>query len=235
MNLSTTTRPIAATLRMRLSAVAIAIASAAGTAVAAPPAAEAPYLLYLPSNTPRVDHPAIIQAFIDQGFNVRTFAYAGEDDADYARRIAGEIRELLAQGVAPQDINVVGGGTGSAVALLASAATGNRHVDYVVLGQCDDMLKVRYRFRLAGNVLGIRDAADAGSGSCRAFWSGAPKLRSQRDLVLHTGYGAALFDAPRAEWLQPLVEWTNGGQVDVGAVRVVVEDAGRGRDGSAGR
>jgi len=205
---------------------AIAIASLSGAAIAQTSPAAQPsqndkeYLLYLPSNSQEVDHAAIIEAFIDQGYEVSTYAYAGENQLDYARRIADEVRNLMDQGVAPENINVVGGGTGSAITLLTSAAVGNRHVDYVVLGNCDDTLKTQYRFRVAGNVLGISDVADSSSRSCRPFWTSAPKLRNRRDLVLDTGYGAALFDTARDEWMRPMVSWTRGGQVDVGATKV---------------
>jgi hypothetical protein len=150
---------------------AIAITSLGGVAFAQspepaqPPDANLEYLLYVPSNSHQVDHPAIIQSFIDQGYEVRTYGFMGENELDYAHRIAADIRGLMRQGVAPENINVVGGGTGSAITLLTSAAVGNRHIDYVVLGNCDDSLKIQYRFRLAGNVMGIRDVADASSGS----------------------------------------------------------------------
>lgn len=234
MTVLSTTRQIS-TLSRRgsptlLFACAVAIAAMAGTALAqstqmAPSQSiDKEYLLYLPANSHDVDHPAIIQAFIDQGYEVSTYAYFGENRIDYANRIADEIRNLISRGVAPQNINVVGGGTGSAIALLTSAAVGSSHVGYVVLGGCDEMLKTQYRFRLAGNVLAIRDAADAGAGSCRPFWSSAPKLRNQRDLVLNTGHGVALFATARDEWLAPLADWTRGGQVDVGKIRIGAVD-----------
>ena len=150
----------------------------------------------------------------------RTSRYAGEPRVDYARRVAGEVRTLLSRGVKPAAITVLGAGTGTSVAALTSGVTGNRHVNYVLLGECDSMLKVEYRFRMSGRVLGLRDAADAGSGSCRPLWSESPKVSGRRDVVLNTGLGAALFDEPRAEWLLPVAEWAGGGTVDVGKIRI---------------
>lgn len=179
------------------------------------------HLIYLPSNTDRVDHAAIIQGFIGQGFEVTTLPYAGEDSVNYARRVAGVVRTLMQQGVAAEYINVVGAGTGSPIALLTSAAVGNRNINYVVLGQCDPLLKQQHRFRLSGDVLGVRDVADSGSHSCRPFWQNSPKLRGHQDLALDTGHGAALFDQPRDAWMQPMLDWSTGGKVTVGELQRV--------------
>lgn len=207
--------PLAAALLVAVSAAMPAAAQDPQEAVS-----DARHLIYLPSRSAGVDHAAIIQALGDMGFTVNTFAYFGETKSDYARRIAGEVRALLSQGVKPAAITVLGAGTGTPIAILTSAVTGNRHVNYVLLGECDSQLKVDYRFRMSGRVLGLRDAADSGSGSCRPLWSASPKVGERRDIVLNTGHGAALFDQPRPEWLQPVAEWAGGGTVDVGKIRV---------------
>jgi hypothetical protein len=76
---------------------------------------------------------------------------------------------------------------------------------------------------MAGRVLGIRDAADPDSDSCRPLWTGAPRVSARQDLVLDTRFGAALFDAPRVEWTQPLLEWSTGGKVDIGDVEITMD------------
>ena len=149
-----------------------------------------------------------------------TLAYAGESDRDYARRVTTEVRDLIARGSAPESITVVGAGTASPVAALASAMAGNRRVNYVLLGNCDARLADDSTFHMSGRVLGVRDAGDAASSSCRPLWRNAPKLDQRRDLVVQSGHGAAIFDAPRPEWIQPLARWSQGGQVEVGKVRI---------------
>jgi hypothetical protein len=178
------------------------------------------YLVYLPSRSAAVDHAANVRAFEGEGFTVVTLAYAGEDDLAYARRVRGEVRALLASGVDPAAITVVGAGTASPVAALVSATTGDRGVNYALLGNCDERLADAPGFHMSGRVLGVRDAGDTASLSCRRLWRDSPKLGDRRDLVLHTGHGEALFDAPRAQWLQPLADWSRGGKVAVGEVKV---------------
>jgi len=231
-HMHTASPEIAHPRRRKVSSLAVAVtmlvALVSGAASAGMPEANASaddnHLIYLPSDAPGVDHAAIIRAFEERGFNVSTYAYAGEDRVTYAKRVAGEIRGLLRRGVDPGNISVVGAGSGSPIALLTSAALGNRHVNYVVLGQCDAQLKQQYTFHLAGNVLGVRDAEDRSSHSCRPMFERSPRLRERFDLVLKTGYGAALFDRPHEAWLQPMVDWTSGGQVDVGDIKVTQVD-----------
>jgi hypothetical protein len=134
-----------------------ALAAAVFLAASSTAVAGSPHLIYLPSTEAGVDHAAIVQAFEDQGFEVSTFAYAGEKRLAYAHRIADEVRGLMAKGVAPEEINVVGAGTGSKVATLTSALVGNGHVNYALLGQCDPHMKANYNFRMSGRVLGIHE------------------------------------------------------------------------------
>ncbi len=206
--------PLKRVLPRRVLAAAVFMA-ASSTAVAG-----SPHLIYLPSTEAGVDHAAIVQAFEDQGFEVNTFAYAGETRLAYAHRIADEVRALMDKGIAPEEINVVGAGTGSKVATLTSALVGNRHVNYVLLGQCDPAMKANYNFRMSGRVLGIHDVADTTSLSCRSLWGDSPKVSERQELVLNSGQGSAVFHAPRADWVQPVTEWATGGEVSIGETSI---------------
>lgn len=207
----------------------VLLASVLMAASAAAPA-ESPRLIYLPSSEPGVDHGAIVQALGAQGFQVVSVDSEGQDRLTYAKRVARDVRGLLAQGVPAAQINVVGAGTGSAVATLVSARVGDPDVNYVLLGRCDPILKSEYRFRMSGRVLGIQDDADTASHSCRSLWSESPKVSDRQELVLHSGYGATLFHAPREQWMAPLVQWSDGGRVTVGEGARVSQVEPRRRD-----
>ena len=209
-----------------LAAMAALAVPAADASEAAAAPHDAQYLIYLPSRSQDVDHAANIRAFEENGLSVLTFAYAGEPDYEYARRIRDEVRGLIGRGTAPDSITVVGAGSASPVAALASAMTGNRHVNYVLLGNCNPRLTDDSGFHLSGRVLGIRDADDGKSPSCRPLWRNAPKLGQRKDLVVRSGLGAGIFNAPRPEWVQPVADWTRGGGVDVGAIRIGSRDDG---------
>ncbi len=210
--------------RMRAMAGAVLCALTAGVAFAQGPSEHARHLIYLPADRAEADSDAIAKAFADAGFQVTRLSARDADAMNYARRVAREVKDLLAQGIAPEDISVVGAGIGSRAAVLSSGMSSNRSVSYVLLGQCDTGLKRQYRFNMSGRVLGIRDEADASSHSCRELWRDAPQVTAQREIVTSTGLGAALFDRPREEWLRPALVWTTRGQVDVGAPKVSQAD-----------
>lgn len=194
-------------------ALVVALPAAAQTAVG-----EGPRMVYLPAAASSVDNDAIVAGFVAQGFNVEPIPANGRPPLDYAHRVASHVRLMMRQGVRPESISVVGAGSSSPVATLASALIGHRRVNYALLGGCDVLLKTQYRFRMSGRVLGVRDADDPGSHSCRPLWRESPKVTAPRDLVLHTGHGAALFDRPRPEWTKPVADWGRGAHVEVGRI-----------------
>lgn len=212
-------------LRHVLSALACLSLAATLPAMAQTPANGGDaYLIYLPSTSPSVDHLSLINAFGEMGFTVHTMAFAGESQSEYARRIAKHVRSLMAEGVAPEAITVLGAGSGSPIAALTSAVTGHRRVNYALLGQCDRALKDQHHIRMSGRVIGIRADSDSSSGSCRALWQGSPKISQRQDLVVSSPLADTFFDQPRKEWLQALSDWSLGGRVDVGNIRVSAID-----------
>ena len=194
--------------------VALLALSAAG-ASAAGDDTNAHHLIYIPSAT--ADATAITDAFIGQGFTVHALTLEQGNHAAQARTVARKVRALMADGIAADDISVIGAGDFTA---LVSAATGNSHVNYVLLGGCDAQLKSQYRFRMSGNVLGIRDSADTASHSCRPLWQGSPRVHERHDQVVDTGLGAALFDKPQPAWTDPALNWASRGTVKIGEMKV---------------
>lgn len=192
---------------------------------------QGPRMVYLPSGSPTANDEANIARFVELGFNIERIDANGRAPLAHAHRVANHVRLMMRQGVPPESISVVGFGPSSAVATLASSFIGHRRISYVLLGRCDVLLKSQYRFRMSGRVLGVRDADDPASHSCRPLWGQSPKVTDRRDMVLHTGYGAALFDQPRAAWVQPVAAWGRDSRVDVGDIRVsaIDDDAGRKR------
>lgn len=203
-------------------ACAMCVTASAASAADCNGADHARHLIYLPSGATSVDHAANVRALEESGFPVRVMPQAAESDTGYVLRVRDEVRALIGRGVAPAAITVLGSGRGSPATALVSVATGHRRVNYVMLGRCDLALTDHPHFRMSGRVLGLRDADDRASGSCRPLWRASSKVLQRRDLVVRTGLGAALFDAPHDIWLQPIVEW--GGAGGPGCARVAARD-----------
>jgi hypothetical protein len=137
------------------------------------------------------------------------------DGWEHARRGASQVRELLAAGVPPGSITVVGASKGASIATGISYLVGNPDLNYVLLGSCHPSLIEQWKEQgvtLSGNVLAIRDVADdAYSGSCGDLFnlSQGRGLSRWDEIVLHVGTGHGILYLPLLEWVLPTVHWAN--------------------------
>jgi hypothetical protein len=134
---------------------------------------------------------------------------------EYAQRTARQVAKLLAAGVPPDSINVVGASKGASIAAVASDLVGNSEVNYVLLGSCHPILIDEWKqqgLTLSGNVLAIYDFADDEySGSCEELFilSEGKGLSRHDELVLQVGTGHGILYEPLSEWVLPTVQWAS--------------------------
>jgi len=137
------------------------------------------------------------------------------DGWEYAQRTAQQVSELLAAGVPPGSITVVGASKGAAIAAIASDLVNNPEVNYVLLGTCHPTLVEELKqggLILSGNVLAIYDFEDDEySGSCDELFSLAERqgLNHHDELVLQVGTGHGILYQPLSEWVLPTVKWAS--------------------------
>lgn len=155
------------------------------------------------------EYDKIVEGFRDEGFNVLSEARPKDTDVEkYAEKIAAQIRELLKNGVAPENITVVGASKGAFIALLVSTFVKNKNVNYVILAGCgvnDEFLKLA---NLYGNVLSIYEKSDT-TGSCQRLFDDAEGLNKRREIMLETGLAHGFIYKPMREWLVPTLNWAN--------------------------
>jgi pimeloyl-ACP methyl ester carboxylesterase len=165
----------------------------------------------------RYEYQAIVRALTERGFVVISEARQDETDAEaYAKKVAGQVRRLLEQGVPPSQVTVIGHSKGGMIALLAASELQEEKVSFAIMAGCgkrgstfgrsfERFLEERAA-RLRGRFLSVYDASDEVAGSCReAFERG--KVADSAEVVLETGLGHALFWSPRAAWIDEVVEW----------------------------
>jgi hypothetical protein len=134
------------------------------------------------------------------------------DGAQYARRVVEQITLLLDAGVPPEYITVVGASKGAGIAATVSSLLKNARTNFVLLGFCSpdvvEELK-QYQVSLYGNLLAIRDSADALAGSCKELFafSEGKGIGRQDEIVLHIGTGHGILYKPLDEWILPSVQW----------------------------
>jgi hypothetical protein len=133
------------------------------------------------------------------------------DPLQYAQRTDGEVRVLLAAGVPPSHITIVGMSKGGAIAILTASILQNDQVRFVLLASCGDEILVDSELAIAGRVLSIYEAADEMAFSCQPLFRRSPGSSVFEEIRLKTGLSHGEFYVLREEWIEPTVRWALAG------------------------
>jgi hypothetical protein len=166
------------------------------------------------------DYHGIVKSFKNRGFTVISeIRPKGTKLYKYAGNIVRQIKTLLANGIPPKQITVVGFSKGSAIALLVSARLKNPGVNYVVM--CGIGYKgthVRRNYKklidrsvqcLQGRFLSIYDESDQKCDICQRIFHNVSDDAIYKEIKVKNGLGHGLFYRPRRDWFEPVVEWIN--------------------------
>ena len=189
------------------------------TDVPAAPDRAASYLLYLhgriveeqgrkavsPDFGP-YQYDAILEAFASRGFTVVSEVRQPGAGMPFVQKVAGQVHRLLAAGVPPHHVTVVGASKGGYLTLAAAAEIGQPEVSYVVLAGCGPST-LSFAPRLRGRILSIYDSKDRFMPSCEETFRKAPGLDAHKEIVLSLGLDHGLLFRPRAEWVDPATAW----------------------------
>jgi len=118
-----------------------------------------------------------------------------------------QVQSLLAAGVPPRRIAVVGFSKGGAIALVAASRLRHPEVRFVSLAGCGDWLFKRFKIDLTGPVLSLYDKADDLATSCARVLSAGSNAAQRREILLQVGKGHGTFYRPDPAWLDPLAAW----------------------------
>ena len=151
---------------------------------------------------------AIVEALRDDSTTViAPLRAAGAGVVAHADSTAQRIRQLMAEGVKPERITVVGASKGGVIALVTSTRLDEPAVGYVVLGACYADLEKDFQPRLHGRVLSIYEASDSGAQSCKAAFAASPGIAGHSEIRLETGLGHGFLFRPMREWVEPARGW----------------------------
>ncbi len=172
------------------------------------------------TQSPRPRHPqfghyeldSILEVLRSRGFvvsgSIRPKAASVSESAD---RLVEQVRGLLASGVKPDRVTVVGASMGASISLLASARLQNDGLRFVFLGACatENMASVRAEEGKAprGRLLFIRESSDT-LGPCTAWTASASGVR---EIVLDTGLDHGFLYQPLPAWMKPALAWADEG------------------------
>ncbi len=162
------------------------------------------------------DHAGIVQALESKGFHViAEIRPSGTDAAQYARKVAAQVRALLAAGVPARNIAVTGFSKGGAITLTVAAILENAEIRFVVMAGCgigpfagnfERQVEVDGP-RLRGRILSLYDVADQEGGSCQKAFAKAGPVLVASEKVLNAGSGHGLFFRPQPIWIDAVADW----------------------------
>ena len=127
----------------------------------------------------------------------------------YAATVVDQVDALVATGVPPERITVVGFSKGGAIAIFTSSLLANDQVNFVFVGACGEWLDKRPDVVPRGRMLSLREASDDLVGSCVALFARYTENGGGREITLELGGGHGAFYRPRSEWVDPVVEWAS--------------------------
>jgi hypothetical protein len=152
----------------------------------------------------KCDYKGIISAFKKENFEVISeIRPSGTNVTTYAAKVVKQINDLLAKGVKPNHITVVGASKGGYIAMEVSGMLKNKNVNFVFVACCSDDEDVTFY----GNVLGINEKSD-GPHSCKASKDkSGGNVTKFKEVQLNTGLGHGFQFRAMREWLDPAIMW----------------------------
>ncbi len=153
----------------------------------------------------RYEYDAILRALADKGLIVISEVRGRDTGPDYAKKVAGQVRRLMAGGVPASHITVAGFSKGGFLARGTAAELANPEVNFVFMAACGPLAAERGGAgTLKGRMLSLYDASDEMAGPCQRLF--APGMRT-KEIKLTTGLRHGLFFRPRPEWIDLVAEW----------------------------
>ncbi|MEP7141705.1 MAG: hypothetical protein ABI707_02485 [Ferruginibacter sp.] len=150
----------------------------------------------------------ILDSLRGRGFNIISEnRKEGIEDTGYVAKISEQIDTLFKAKVNPENILVVGASAGSVIAINVSAKMKNNEIKYVVMGACwPESYKDYEQVELYGHFLSIIESSDP-HGTCSGIFEGRKRIKSYKEIILHTGLSHGFINKGYKEWIDPIVKW----------------------------
>ena len=154
------------------------------------------------------DFPAVKQALADDNYTLIAHHRAKNTDPfEYAYELNKQVRKLVAQGVKPQHIALVGFSRGAFITGLTSDKLSDLAVNSVVLAGCGRLVwKKHTDVKVYGHVLSVYEESDK-SKSCIALDQKSTQTRSFTEVAINTGLSHGAFYRPQKVWVEPVKKW----------------------------
>jgi len=149
---------------------------------------------------------AIVDSLRASGYDVIAEQRPPNTDGNrFALHVALQVDSILAAGVPPSRVAVVGFSKGGGIAIRASARLGRGDITFVWMGACSP--GGAPDLQPAGRILSIFEASDEIGQSCATLLQRASSGSVTAERKIDTGRRHGAFFTPRAEWLTLVRQW----------------------------
>ena len=125
----------------------------------------------------------------------------------FVTQLTHQVDSLLALGVPPERITVVGFSRGSAIAMLASSRLRNPALGFVFIAACGSWAFELPELQVTGRILSLYETSDSLGESCAPLFARAGEGSRVSEIPLSLGLAHGTFYQPRREWLEPVLAW----------------------------
>ena len=153
------------------------------------------------------EYDKIVDTFKQRGFQVVSEPRKQDRELEpYARKVAGQVNDLLKKGIAARNITIVGASQGSWMTMLASTYINNKDINVVIIAGCSADPSFLKQIDLHGNVLSIYEKSDVAK-TCEAYRKDATGISEYKEVELNTGLRHGFIYRPMKEWVEPTIAW----------------------------
>lgn len=154
------------------------------------------------------EYQLILQELAKEGFVVISEARAkGTEIKPYAAKVVSQVKMLLARGVPPGNITIVGASKGGVISAYVSNMLQQQEIQYVFLSGLFEKCLVDKDLKLYGNVLSIHDQSDKQSITPSLYFQRSEGLGNFQAIALNLDLGHGLIYRPYREWIDPILQW----------------------------
>ena len=154
------------------------------------------------------EYQMILEALAKEGFTVISEARPKDTQIiPYAEKVAGQVKKLLARGIAPGNIIIVGASKGGIISAYVSSMLQERDLHYLFLAGLFEKCLTDKNLKLYGNVLSIHDRSDTLSITPNLYFQRSEGLGQFKEIIVSLDIGHGLIYRPYREWIDPFLKW----------------------------
>lgn len=154
------------------------------------------------------DYPQILQELqLPDTFLISEHRAKNTDPFVHAKKLASQVKTLIDEGVAPENITLVGFSRGGFITAIASNYLKNKDLKFIIQAACTSGLAKRSEIKLFGHIRSIYETSDT-VGSCHDVVQRDPQhISSFEEIAISTGKEHGAFYRPIDDWLIPTIKW----------------------------